>query len=185
MAEVKLHIGCGKRYLKGYVHIDINEFEHIDYRSNGRTLPMFQDNSVNLIYASHMLEYFDRLEVVDVLKEWHRVLKKGGTLRLAVPDFEALVKVYLKTKNLQLILGPMYGRWPLTDDTIIYHKTIYDFTSLDNVLSSVGFHNTHIWQWQDVFTGELEGYDDYSQAYFPHMDKKQGTLISLNVEAEK
>ena len=28
-------------------------------------------------------------------------------------------------------------------------------------------------------------YDDYSQAYVPHMDKENGLLISLNVEATK
>jgi len=28
-------------------------------------------------------------------------------------------------------------------------------------------------------------YDDHSQAYLPHMDKKNGTLISLNMECIK
>jgi hypothetical protein len=36
-----------------------------------------------------------------------------------------------------------------------------------------------------VFRGELAGFDDYSQAYIPHMDKEGGRLISLNLEAEK
>ena len=34
------------------------------------------------IYASHALEYFDKYEVVNVLKEWNRVLKPGGELKL-------------------------------------------------------------------------------------------------------
>ena len=28
-------------------------------------------------------------------------------------------------------------------------------------------------------------YDDCSQAYFPHMNKNKGILVSLNVEAKK
>lgn len=95
MAEIKLHLGCGKRYLPGYIHIDLADYPHIDYKHDIKTLPMFEDCSVDLIYASHVIEYFDRIEVITVLKEWYRVLKEGGILRIAVPDFEALVQVYM------------------------------------------------------------------------------------------
>ena len=49
------------------------------------------DNSVDLIYACHLLEHFGRWEMHEVLQEWYRVLKTGGLLRLAVPDFSALI----------------------------------------------------------------------------------------------
>lgn len=184
MKPLKLHIGCGKRRLKGFTHIDLADFPHIDYKHDGKTLPMFKSNSADLIYSCHMLEYFDRVEVMAVLKEWFRVLKKGGTLRLAVPDFEALIKVYKKTKDLDKVLGPIYGRWPVNKKLTIYHKTVYDYTSLKKLLTSIGFHGIKKWDWRKVFTGENKGYDDYSQAYFPHMDKT-GILISLNIEARK
>ncbi len=186
MSEIKLHLGCGKRYLPGYIHIDLADYPHIDYRHDVRTLPMFKDSTVDLIYASHVIEYFDRIEVMDVLKEWYRVLKEGGILRLAVPDFEALVQVYLRYRDLNLILGPLYGRWEIPGTgKIVYHKTVYDFSSLKEVLEKVGFRNVRKWNWREVFVGEYEGYDDYSQAYIPHMDKENGILISLNVECEK
>ena len=86
---LQLHLGCGKRYIPGFVHVDTAAFPHIDYRHDVRTLPMFDDNSVDLIYACHVIEYFDRIEVLDVLREWHRVLKPDRVLRLAVPDFAA------------------------------------------------------------------------------------------------
>lgn len=186
MREMKLHLGCGKRYIKGYIHIDLADYPHIDYNHDIKTLPMFADNSVDLIYASHVIEYFDRFEVVEVLKEWRRVLKKDGILRLAVPDFEALTEGYEKYKNLNLILGPLYGKWHIPQtDMYIYHKTVYDFVSIKEVLESVGFNEVRGWNWREVFAAETEGYDDYSQAYIPHMDKEKGTLISLNVEAIK
>lgn len=186
MEEIKLHLGCSKRYLKGYVHIDVADYPHIDYRHDVRTLPMFKDNTVSLIYASHTLEYFDRIEAMDVLAEWHRVLKAGGILRLAVPDFESLAKVYFEHKDLGLILGPLYGRWePAGCGSVIYHKTVYDYDSLKRILSSAGFKAIRRWDWKGVFIGELKDFDDYSQAYIPHMQKDNGKLISLNVEAEK
>lgn len=187
MAHMKLHLGGGKRYIPGFIHIDIDKYPHIDYIHDIGTLPMIKNNSVELIYFCHGLEYFDRVEVKRVLKEWKRVLKKRGILRLAVPDFEVLVKVYKKYKDLNKIEGPLYGRWQVTTKSkknpqIIYHKTVYDFGSLKNVLENAGFYNIKRYDWKKTIHKD---YDDYSQAYIPHMDKKRGMLISLNIEATK
>lgn len=183
---MKLHIGCGKRFLKGYIHIDPADFPHIDYKTRADRLDMFESETADLIYASHILEYYDRAEVVAVLKEWRRVLKKGGVLRLAVPDFDKLIQVYKTTGDLSRILGPLFGKWeiPGAGETI-FHRTTYDHNSLKTVLEENGFGNIKLWEWREVFTGENEGFDDYSQAYFPHMDKENGLLISLNIEGTK
>lgn len=184
--RIKLHIGCGKRYLSGFYHIDLANYKHIDYKCDTRKLTMFNDSSVDLIYASHVLEYFDSIEAKHVLKEWHRVLKYGGILRVAIPDFEALVKVYNKYKDIELILGPLYGRWNIKGtEFIVYHKAVYDFKSLKKLLDKTGFANIKRWNWRDVFVGEHSMFDDYSQAYIPHLDREHGILISLNVEAMK
>ncbi len=186
MNGLKLHLGCGKRHLPGYIHIDLSDLPHIDHRTPVDDLSMFNDNTVDIIYASHVLEYFDRVEVKHVLMEWFRVLRSGGILRLAVPDIEALVKVYVKYGELDLIHGPLYGRWPIEgSNEVIYHKTVYDFLSLKKVLEESEFKSVRKWNWREVFACEYKGFDDYSQAYIPHMDKENGTLVSLNIEAEK
>ena len=177
----KLHLGCGKRFLEGYIHIDIDSYPHIDYISKIENLSMFEDNSIDLIYASHCIEYFDRYEVINVLEEWKRVLKNDGILRISVPDFKSLLKVYKKTNNIDKILGPVYGRWNVGKSKYIYHKTMYDHQSLKNVLEKSGFKNITKWDWKEVFKNQPE-YDDHSQAYFPHMDKENGIQISLNLE---
>jgi len=183
---VKIHLGCGQRVLKGYVHVDEADFDHIDYRTDVRSLPMFDDDSVDEIYASHLLEYFDRVEVCDVLAEWGRVLRPGGILRLAVPDFAALVQVYRDAGTMESVIGPLYGRWPVPGtDMVVYHRTVYDQKSLTEVLQANGFDECHLWDWREVFVGENLAYDDFSQAYYPHMDKENGLLISLNLEAVK
>ena len=183
---LKLHLGAGKRYLPGYTHVDLCDLPHIDYQSRVDNLSMFDDETVDTIYASHVLEYFDRIQVKSVLQEWHRVLHEGGILRLAVPDFEALTQVYSEYGDLNLIHGPLYGRWEIEGSgKLVYHKTVYDFPSLKHVLKEAGYMSIRKWDWQAVFVNEYAGFDDYSQAYIPHMDKENGLLISLNVEVVK
>ena len=130
---MKLNLGCGKRnFGEDWVHIDGGTHEHLHSRDI-TTLP-FEGGTVELVYASHVLEYFDREEAVDVLKEWKRVLVPEGTLRLAVPDFEAMVRLYVETSaSLDKFLGPLYGRMNMGDKKI-YHKTVYDEYSLKALL---------------------------------------------------
>ena len=183
--EVLLHLGCGRRYIPGFIHIDLDKHSHIDYQSAIDDLNMFNDQSVDLIYSSHALEYFDRTEVNSVLQEWRRVLKPGGILRIAVPDFDALLQVYKKSGDLNKILGPLFGRIEISseeEDLVFYHKTVYDFHSLRGVLEENGFKNIRRYDWQKTIHKD---HDDHSQAYIPHMDKENGLLISLNVEAER
>lgn len=76
---MKLHIGCGNRNLPGWKHYDIRKVDnHINYVGKAEDLSQFPDNSVEEIYACHLLEHFGRNEVDNVLKEWNRVLVRGG-----------------------------------------------------------------------------------------------------------
>ena len=182
---MKVHLGCGKRYLSGFVHVDLIDAPHIDYQHDVRTLPMFSDGSVELIYACHVLEYFDRSEALEVLQEWRRVLSEGGVLRLAVPDFAALVEVYRETSNLSLIHGPLFGAMKIPGPDgphALYHRTVYDFDALSGILRATGFRDVHRYDWRETIHKD---FDDFSQAYIPHMDKEAGRLIGLNVDALK
>ena len=37
---VKLHLGCGKRFIPGYVHVDLARFDHIDFHASADNLSM-------------------------------------------------------------------------------------------------------------------------------------------------
>jgi len=177
----KVHLGCGKRDFPGFINVDICDFPHIHYKSSINLLPFFEDNSIDYIYCSHALEYYDSIEAIEVLKEWKRVMKNKAILRVCVPNFDSLIKVYNQTNDLDKIIGPLYGRMP-ADDKLIYHKTVYNFKKLSRLLSDVGFNHIKEYDWRDT---DHADYDDHSQAYFPHMDKKNGILVSLNIESKK
>lgn len=179
---IKLNIGCGSRnFGKDWIHIDGSNYEHI-HSHDIVNLP-FDNNSVDIIYASHVFEYFDREECINVLKKWNDCLKPNGILRLAVPNFEKYASLYSSgIITLDQCLGPIYGKWAMTETHNLFHKTIYDYTSLKRVLEDNNYKNIRLWNWREV---EHTNFDDYSQAYIPHMDKENGTLMSLNVECIK
>lgn len=185
MPGLKAHLGCWHRVIPGFVHVDLCDMPHIDHKSSIDHLPFFSDGSVQLIYCSHALEYFDRDQAVDVLREWYRVLAPGGLLRLAVPDFEALIRVYQTGGALANVLGPLYGKMGIATNggpATLYHKTTYDEASLSELLQQGGFVIPERWDWR---TTEHAYIDDHSQAYFPHMQKETGILVSLNLQARK
>lgn len=176
---MKLHLGCGKRdFGNGWIHIDSADFPHV-VCSDIVNLP-FKSNSCDLVYASHVLEYFDREQGIQVLTEWVRVLKPGGVLRIAVPNFKAICGAYLDSGfSLSNLIGPLYGKM---GNPPIYHKTVYDYFSLDESLKAVGLKDIRCYDWRHT---EHSQFDDHSQAYLPHMDKANGLLISLNMEGVK
>jgi len=179
--EVCIHLACGKRHIPGWIHVDVDDYPHIDHRHSIDKLPMFVDDCADLVYASHVVAYWDRFQVQDVLKEWRRVLKPGGVLRLSTPDFEKVIEVYQKEHDLSLMFGFIHGRYE-TDDGVIYYRMIYDYPTLEKALLDAGFSSVRRYDWRQTIHKD---YDDYSQSYLPHMDKEHGVMMSLNVEATK
>ena len=182
---MKLHLGSGSRFLRGFTHIDIADFPHIDHISPVESLEFIPDSSVLEIYCSHTLEYFDRYQVGEVLSEWLRVLSPGGKLFLTVPNFDALVRIYSKTNSLSTIIGPLFGRWVNSNDrSPIFHRTVWNDPELKHKLEEVGFESVEIFDPVEYLMDIDIKYDDYSLAYFPHMDKS-GILVSLAISCRK
>ncbi|MDI9244971.1 methyltransferase domain-containing protein [Marinobacter sp. CHS3-4] len=176
---MKLHIGCGKKYLPGFKHLDVINFDHVDYVCDTRKLTMIEDETVSEIYASHILEHVVRSEVVTVLLEWKRVLKPGGLLRVAVPDFEAVVAEYLAGRELGSFQGLLYGGQTYDYN---FHHVAFDFRTLEAFFKEAGFQGIEKYDWRDFLPAD---YDDFSRAYLPHMDFENGRCMSLNVVTRK
>lgn len=178
---MKLHLGCGKRYIPGFIHVDVKPAPHVDIVSLVEKLPM-ADATASLIYASHVLEHFGRFQFKSVLMEWFRILEPGGVLRLAVPDFAACATIYYEqglVDGLSGVVGLISGG---QRDEYDYHKMIFDEPLLRDALLATGFREVRRWDWR---TTEHYDVDDYSQAYLPHLHKDDGRLMSLNLEAVK
>ena len=173
---MKLHLGCGNLNIDGFTNIDIQSTA-ADILADITDLSRFTDDSIEEIYTCHVMEHFKRRQILGVLEEWNRVLQPGGLLRISVPDFEQVVKIYTKNKDMSELCGFLNGGQ--RDDYDI-HYINYDFIIMKELLECCGFVDVRRY---DSFEF-IPGLDDYSKCYIPHMDTT-GTLMSLNVVCVK
>lgn len=188
---MKLNLGCGTKKMPGFVNVDIRfnpnpeseankVFTDPDVVDDIRLLKKFENNSVDLIYSCHVVEHFTKNERLGVLRRWCEVIKPGGTIRLAVPDFEAVAYAYInKIVPIEKLWSALNGSQRHPYD---FHYHCYDFDHLKADLESVGFTDVRRYDWRKTEHADI---DDYSQAYYPHLQKDTGFLLSLNVEATK
>ena len=176
---MKLHIGCGQKFLPGYKHVDVLEAEHIDFVCDATDLSMIEDESITEIYACHILEHVRRDGAPAVLQEWCRVMAAGGEIRIAVPDFEAVVAEYESNRDASKLQGLLYGGQNYEYN---FHYVAYDFDYLKTLLETAGFSDVRRYDWRDFLPSD---YDDFSRAYMPHMDFDNGRHMSLNLLATK
>lgn len=188
---MNLNLGCFNKKLPGFTNVDIRPDVNPDVLDNCVTLEKFENGSADLIYACHILEHFSKKEAIAAIERWKQILKPNGTLRLAVPDMEAVFAHYFYHKDINTLLNFIYGSQKHDYD---FHLTGWTFDSLKKDLIDCGFDDVRIWEWS---TTPPHNYcDDYSQCYYPDYTKKVvmsngktidlgGKLMSLNVEATK
>ena len=92
-----VNVGCGRQIHPAWCNLDLTAcapgvIEH-DLRQG---LP-FDVDTCDAVYHSHVLEHLRPEEASRLLSECFRVLKPGGTLRIAVPDLEGIARQYLST----------------------------------------------------------------------------------------
>src|SRR3972149_4347712 len=80
---MKLDIGCGNRKKEGYIGIDKVKFDCVDIVKDIQKGLPFLDNVIDEIYCSHCLEHIE--DLIFVMNEFYRVLKKEGVLIIEVP----------------------------------------------------------------------------------------------------
>jgi predicted SAM-dependent methyltransferase len=140
-----LHLGCGPKYLSGFINIDGNIFNKLDLWLDVRNGLPFASNSADSIYSTHMFEHFFSDELESLLLECMRVLKPGGGIRLIVPNLASAISAYSLKRSDWFYdsfprhfdsLGGRFSNFVFCDGQ---HRTAFDFTYMDEVLRRCGF----------------------------------------------
>lgn len=91
----KLQIGCGPNLFEGWLNTDLNSNDKIAYLNAGTQFPI-ESESFDFVYSEHLFEHLKVEQQLNMLAESYRILKKGGVLRIAMPNIDALFNVYAK-----------------------------------------------------------------------------------------
>jgi len=216
---LKLNLGCGSIRPGGWINTDgswnaniqripvigkvISRIFHtVSYDNDNLTYMNlnkrwnYSDNSVDIVYASHLFEHLSLGSADLFLSEAYRSLKPGGVIRLVVPDLYKICKKYISeyekgtSHTTDFIMwainmhreGQYGGKIPLWKKIVLeiqgyphQHKYMYDEKSLAEKMQQSGFQNI-----QSFVYGESE--------YIREIKDVEGdkeSYLSVYLEAKK
>ena len=183
---------AAKTLIKSSIYLSDN-FQYMNLNKYWK----FKNESVDVVYASHIFEHLNDRARKIFFEESFRVLKTGGTLRIVVPDLFKLSKKYVfdyessnknashsfmhslnlhqvgNTKNNLKNIFKRFFNWLQKYPHL--HKYMYDQFSLKELLHNYGFKNINIME-----MGKSDGIKEISD-----VEANRDTDISLYIECNK
>jgi predicted SAM-dependent methyltransferase len=180
--ELLVNVGCGEAGFPGWVNIDVARSPTVTCVYDCRRSLPIDRNSARVIYAEHFFEHLDREEEApQFLQACRDALRPGGVLRIVVPDAEKFVRGYcsdgwsgFESLSAWADIAPGLTKMDVLNHHFrqaYQHKWVYDFESLQRVLSAAGF--------DDVVKSEFNA----SKLEELRIDSPQRATESLYVEA--
>jgi predicted SAM-dependent methyltransferase len=118
----------------------------------------FCDDSIDYIYSSHFLEHLYKDEGERLVFEIYRVLKKGGRVRITVPDLRHVVDLYLQGQRGKALSFAFVTSQPRSRYS--RHQYLYDFELLRDLLAKAGFAEIERCQYRRGSVPDIERLDN-------------------------
>ena len=207
----KLHIGCGLNTPKGWINMDgsfnallakyplvkkilakigvVSEAKikvpwskDILVHDIRKRLP-FEDNSMDEIYSSHVLEHIYGDESEDLLKECFRVLSPGGVIRIMVPDLQGFVQNYLQRKQNKNINEKKYPADIFMEDLLLRPYSSFKGNWMYKIYDTIKDFHSHKWMYdEESLVGRLTkaGFTNVEEKSFCESRIKDIKIIEVN-----
>lgn len=140
--ESRLHLGCGGNVLAGWANLDLDGAAPVIRWDLTQRIPAAKDH-FDYVYSEHFIEHIRFDEARTLLRDCHRFLKPGGTLRLSTPSLEKLVDEY---RSGRLSEWDDMGWRPSSPARLLNegmrlwgHQFVYDLAELQALLRDCGF----------------------------------------------
>jgi predicted SAM-dependent methyltransferase len=149
----KLQLGSGLKLLDGWLNTDCSLFFKAKcFMDVTQPFPI-ADKTFDYAFTEHLIEHLSYTEGLVMLKECHRVLKPGGSIRVACPDLRALVGLYAPEKTpaqehfIKTMVDNSLPHIRIYKESFVInnsmrnwgHKFVYDEETLKASLESAGF----------------------------------------------
>lgn len=166
----RLHVGCGRARLDGWVNIDAQEFPGVDVVADVTGGLEFVE--CEAVYAEHFLEHLRIDRALDFLVEAHRVLGGDGLIRLSTPSLDWVWVTHYRLeaepeakRDMAIHLNRAFHGWE--------HQFLWNRELLGEALESCGFSELEWCRYResrhDLFRG-IERHESYPETpELPHV----------------
>ncbi len=124
--SLRLNLGCGFDYRRGYVNVDLSPSADCDLKMDFTQAPaLFPANAVREVLLIHALVYLRLWQARDLFRDVYRILEPGGRFVVETADFEKCARAALDSA----------GRWEqyveavrgiyAFDDRLIAERRLY------------------------------------------------------------
>ncbi|MFN2127554.1 MAG: class I SAM-dependent methyltransferase [Anaerolineales bacterium] len=137
----------------------------------------FPDNTIDMVYASHVLEHFSIQQIENILMECGRVLKLDGMISLCVPDAAIYIDAYQNPES----FNPAY---------YCRYKPAYKFYSKIDYINYVAYmdgQHFHLFDQENLIAilcrsgfREVKG-----REFDPELDRRDRDHTSLYIQGLK
>jgi predicted SAM-dependent methyltransferase len=144
------------------------------------------DDYADLVYSKATLEHLTYNEFINCLLESHRILKRGGCIRMVVPSFDKAIKDYLEKKYEPTQKNIIYPNEKVPNEDYVEtfvgrmlyfdHRYLHNFFTLKKALEKTGFSEI-----RECLPGDSKINDANGELYNAEL-KRDGEII---VEATK
>lgn len=124
---LQLNFGSGTTRVQDFISVDLYAPEADMGLDLTRPLP-YEDEMVDNIYSSHLIEHLSRAEWELARTEWARVLKTGGTIEIRCPNIVLVCERFLRDPNSERLMQQLYGLQTTEGE---FHKNGFTRESLE------------------------------------------------------
>jgi predicted SAM-dependent methyltransferase len=167
---MRLHVGCGRERLAGWLNVDIQLLPGVDLVADvTRGLGL---RGVEAVFAEHFLEHLEIESALDFLLDMRRSLVPGGALRLSTPNLDWVWLTHYavdadaeRRRDGAILLNRAFHGWE--------HRFLWNRALLGEGLAACGFDDLrwhrHGESRRELFRG-LERHETYpDEPDLPHV----------------
>src|SRR5215831_6563373 len=99
----RLEIGSGNRPTAGFEHLDFDPtLPDLQYCADFRNLDFIENDTFDEILSVHCIEHIPWREIKATIREWVRVLKPGGKIRIVTPSLRFICDAFVSKRLIPL-----------------------------------------------------------------------------------
>ena len=93
-SSLRLHLGCGPFAVPGWINVDRLALPGVEVAADLCAGLPFGAGAFDAAVAIHVLQDLPWAEIPPAVRELRRVLRRGGVLRLGLPDLDRAIDAY-------------------------------------------------------------------------------------------